>query len=135
MLGGNSWLEQKLRENGSQAQAEIRSAEKTTDAPASAQTPAEQLVDQLLNQPLTIARQLKAIRDLALQVGQGALEAGQSGSSTVLIGSVARGSSASAGANSSKERIAHLTRLADLHEQGALTDSEFEKMKHKILAG
>jgi hypothetical protein len=33
----------------------------------------------------------------------------------------------------STERIDNLTRAADLHEQGVLTDAEFEKLKRKIL--
>jgi hypothetical protein len=34
----------------------------------------------------------------------------------------------------STARLEHLTRAADLHEQGVLTDAEFEKLKQRILA-
>jgi hypothetical protein len=107
-----------------------------------------ELANRLRTERLTLTEQLKTIRDLAAQAGDLTARVGAARDRALILGADgqlphAQSHAQGPGAGQAQvrqshaaaaERIAHLTRLADLHEQGALTDAEFEKLKRKILS-
>jgi hypothetical protein len=155
MGGDEDRLERELRERGAQAQAEIRGAQKTTNVLMESgntwfvwklklrvRPTGEPSFDAdvrhryAAGEDPTIGSKLTVLYDPAdhSALCVDGTPPRSAGPPAQLVQRLAADLGAIETDRLSAERVEHLTRAADLHEQGVLTDAEFEQLKQKILA-